>query len=498
MPRLSSDSLSNQNISSALLVKTFTAGQNYSSLMFQIFLDQIAGGGDYKIYLTHQITGIGSEYKTAVTTDSLAVGETSHKFGSIQIPANNTDVIRIYVQGLTGDTTTPDITVEVWDLAVLTPTVQGRTLNVSATGEADISAGAVDLIWDEPLTGATHNVSTSAGRRLRQLAGNIVIDGTAVGAGVNGNQIILDSTASSVDGSYDPSLIAIVSGTGAGQCRLILQYEGATKLATVDRTWRVLPDATSDYIIYADAGREHVNEGLARGGTINTIRLNSDASVTDNEYAGQLIFIRSGVGEDQVGLVSTYDGTTKWATVSRDWGIIPDTTSAYVVLPAKANLPADNAVAVWSHATRTLSSYGTLIADIWNYVRRTLTSSTAISSTDVGRYGELSQEPGVLNITMVHDDDLSFDLLLNLDVTNYDYFAEIQPLGGGTPIVITVTATDVATGNLHFYISDTSIATLAIVKERHKWYFKLSTPKQETPPITTFERTILAGYLNLI
>lgn len=232
----------------------------------------------------------------------------------------------------------------------------------------------VDLVWDEPLTGATHNVANSSGRRLRQLASIIVWDGTAQGAGANGNQIILDSGASSFNGSYDPSLIAIVNGTGAGQCRLILDYVGSTRTATVDRTWRVNPDNTSEFIIYADAGREHVNEGLAQGGTTNTITLNSTASSTNDEYVGQLVFIRSGLGEDQVGLVTAYNGTTKVATVARNWATIPNTTSAYVMLPNHIHDLDEISTSVWSNATRTLTSFGTLVSDIWNNGTRSLTT----------------------------------------------------------------------------------------------------------------------------
>ena len=202
---------------------------------------------------------------------------------------------------------------------------------------ADVDPAQIaEAVWDESLTGATHNIPTSAGRRLRQIAGAVVYDGTAAGAGVNGNQIILDNDAADYDGAYDPSIIAIVEGTGVGQCRLILDYNGATRTASVDRTWKVLPDATSEYVIFGDAGREHVNEGLALGGTINTITLNDQASDFDEAYTGQTVFLRSGAGEDQAAKVHSYNGTTKVATMCKDWNITPDTTTAYVMLPTGA------------------------------------------------------------------------------------------------------------------------------------------------------------------
>ncbi len=195
-----------------------------------------------------------------------------------------------------------------------------------------------DQVWDEILTGATHNIPTSAGRRLRQLASVIVHSGTAQGAGTGNNQIQLDTGASSTNGAYDPGLIYIETGTGAGQTRLILQYNGSTRTATVDRDWRTNPDNTSEFVILGDAGRESVNEGLAQGGTSTTITLNANASSDDDAYNGQLVFIRSGTGQDQVALVTDYVGSTKVATIKTrsatgQWAVTPDTTSAYVMMP---------------------------------------------------------------------------------------------------------------------------------------------------------------------
>lgn len=223
----------------------------------------------------------------------------------------------------------------------------GRTINI----ERDISAivegievgggspsAIAAAVWDEVLTGNTHNIQKSAGKLLRNLGNLVVHTDTAQGPAVNGNQIKLAAAASAIDGAYDPSLIAIVDGTGAGQSRLIFQYEGSSRIATVDRTWKVEPDNTSEYVIYANAGREHVNEGLCQGGTASTVTLNALASSVDDVYLHQTIFIRSGTGEDQVGIVTAYDGTTKVATIDGTWAVIPDTTSAYAMLPSRNNV----------------------------------------------------------------------------------------------------------------------------------------------------------------
>jgi hypothetical protein len=204
--------------------------------------------------------------------------------------------------------------------------------------EGQTPAAVAEAVWDELLTGATHNINQSAGKILRGLGNLVVLTDTAQGPGTGNNQIQLHAGASAVDGSYDPAVVAIVDGTGAGQSRLILQYEGATKCATVDRNWKVNPDNTSEFVIYADAGREHVNEGLAQGGTATTITLNALASSVDDVYLYQTVFVRSGTGEDQVGIVIAYDGTTTVATIDGGWAVIPDTTSGYVMLPRHNNV----------------------------------------------------------------------------------------------------------------------------------------------------------------
>jgi hypothetical protein len=193
----------------------------------------------------------------------------------------------------------------------------------AASMATDASGEIADAVWDEVLTGATHNVAASAGRRLRQLASVIVHSGTAQGAGTGNNHL---------------GLVYIETGTGAGQTRLILQYNGSTKVATVDRDWRVNPDNTSEFVILGDAGRESVNEGLAQAATTTTITLNTSASTSDDAYNGQLVFIRSGTGQDQIALVEDYVGSTKVATIrtrsaNGEWAIVPDTTSAYVMIP---------------------------------------------------------------------------------------------------------------------------------------------------------------------
>jgi hypothetical protein len=223
-----------------------------------------------------------------------------------------------------GDTTAADLVAD--EIANL---VSRLGIPGNLGGGASVGDNLADM------AGSGFNTATDSLEEIRDavdVAGKVVRYGTAQ-AGASINTIVLDSGASSTDGAYDPAAIAILDGTGAGQCRLILEYTGATRTAVVDRNWKVTPDATSVFAIFADPGREHVNEGLAQAGAASTVTLNALASSADGAYVGQIIFIRSGVGEDQARVCTAYNGTTKVATVDAAWDTTPDATSAYVVLP---------------------------------------------------------------------------------------------------------------------------------------------------------------------
>ena len=77
--------------------------------------------------------------------------------------------------------------------------------------------------------------------------GGFLATGTGL-AGSTSTTIVLQ-TAVGVDGLPVRSMIAIVSGTGAGQSRNVAAYVDSTKTLTVDNAWTVTPDTTSVYAI---------------------------------------------------------------------------------------------------------------------------------------------------------------------------------------------------------------------------------------------------------
>ena len=126
--------------------------------------------------------------------------------------------------------------------AILTDTgTDGVLLAAAAT-----SAQLVDDVWDEILTGATHNISTSAGRRLRQIDAAFVITSGTAQAGA-ATTITLAAGESSTNDIFRGDRVIIIGGTGIGEHGIVTAYNGTTKVATMSETWVITPDATSDY-----------------------------------------------------------------------------------------------------------------------------------------------------------------------------------------------------------------------------------------------------------
>ena len=213
-----------------------------------------------------------------------------------------------------------------------------NAISSSTAGSNVPTADSADNILSRDVVGNKSDTidGTSVVAKLKHLLTSHLNRGTSPNTGGTANtstRIELASTASSVDGAYDPAVVLIVSGTGAGQARQIWEYDGTNRYAYVNRDWKVIPDDTSVYGIIADAGDTHVNEGVAQGGTNNTITLNALASAQNSLYLGQIIFVVAGTGADQSRMVVGYSGATKVATVDSNWIVNPDATSVYAMFP---------------------------------------------------------------------------------------------------------------------------------------------------------------------
>lgn len=214
-----------------------------------------------------------------------------------------------------------------------------------------------DEVWDEVLTGATHNIPTSAGRRLRQLElGMIIHTGTAQAGGTN--YITLDSTADGNDSLYVGNLIILVEGTGIGQVRQIHEYNGTTKNATTHQDWIVIPDTSTEFEIVLGVTTDVHYFSEEAGENISLIYN------TINEVLSGMIINTSTIISDTTNILANQSIIK--AVIDT---ILSNQTTIY------------NKIAnIWSEATRTITDFNffvglnTTVGNVWSFGERNLST----------------------------------------------------------------------------------------------------------------------------
>jgi hypothetical protein len=169
--------------------------------------------------------------------------------GSCKVPAAASVGFGVPVDATTGTAAlTP---ASVWDhllTAITTSSTIGTLLktNIDATissRSTATTAGIADAVWDEVLSGATHNVASSAGRRLRILDDErIITDGQVVAAAAS--TVTLEPVGTLCVGQ---TIVVTDQDTGDKQVRFILIYDTGTNTATVDTPWCNIPTAGDEY-----------------------------------------------------------------------------------------------------------------------------------------------------------------------------------------------------------------------------------------------------------
>jgi hypothetical protein len=123
-------------------------------------------------------------------------------------------------------------------------------------GGSDATWTATTITFDSiPKYAFNIQFDTNIGSTLTPSAvsGNITLTASATnhdsGAAQAGTSttITLKSTASSTDDIYNGMYVTITGGTGVGQIRIIKDYVGSTKVATVDEAFTTAPNGTSNY-----------------------------------------------------------------------------------------------------------------------------------------------------------------------------------------------------------------------------------------------------------
>ncbi len=237
------------------------------------------------------------------------------------------------------------------------------------TAEFQIGADLVDANWDESLTGSSHNISTSAGKRLRQIEEAFIHADGVIAVVTNGHTFTLDTGAVAEEDYYVGSRLQISEGTGAGQSRIIVAYTSG-RVVTLDSDYITNPDTSSLYEI--DSADVHVSisdSDLAEGFVAiytddTTITLDAGAVATEDYYKNEVIVFTHGTGKGQSRQIESYT-SGRVVTMSPALVTALDTTTTWHIMTVVS--PEHIAEDTWNtllSAHTTAGSAGKAISDI--------------------------------------------------------------------------------------------------------------------------------------
>jgi hypothetical protein len=235
-----------------------------------------------------------------------------------------------------------------------------------------------------------------------QITAEISIDGAAGGGNIadtNPTELedgyyVFDLATAETNGDY--LLIMPESSTANIQ---VIGVPGAvfTTANLVDDMWDELfrgddhntKQSAADYLKKAGTGgggstsQATVHSGTAQAGTANTITLDTGALAVDNIYRGSLVNITGGTGVGQTNTIFTYVGSTRVATMAKDWITTPDATSTFDVLASSSALNSHEGVAqAGAASSMTLASTASANDDIYNGAKLTILSGTGSGQTE--------------------------------------------------------------------------------------------------------------------
>lgn len=229
----------------------------------------------------------------------------------------------------------------------LVPTVLGRTLDVSATGEAGVDWANVG----SPTT--TLNLSATTIK-------------TATDVETDTADIQTRLPAALVSGRMDSSTGAMAAGV-------------LTATAVAD-------GAIDRAALAADTGLQSIRSNTAQAGAATTITLDASASAVTDFYKNDLIVLTGGTGIGQGRYITAYNGTTKVATVTA-WATNPDATTTFAVIAADAivGATAPTAVQVADEVqTRTIAAVTTVNGLAANVITAAATAADFTTEVTAG------------------------------------------------------------------------------------------------------------------
>ena len=291
LTHLETDTGTNVDISGATAVGAYTANGD-KLIMVDVSIDAVAGNGDYVMYVTRQIGGSGSAYRILPqTTMTAASGLTAISAQSGWITVRNGDVLTCYVDGLAGDTSTPDYTTrwfEVTDLVSPIESIKAQTDQMTFTVPNKIDATA---------TVDPTGIATSA--ELEAVDDKIDL--------IKAKTDLLDTSSITVVSAVEGSTITILRGDTFSVS--LTDTGDLTGYVSIDFTVKSDKLQTDDEAtIRIRKNASGVGDGLLRlNGTAHTTGTDGSITINDAPTGDITIMLKATVTDDLVPGTYVYD-----------------------------------------------------------------------------------------------------------------------------------------------------------------------------------------------
>jgi hypothetical protein len=193
------------------------------------------------------------------------------------------------------------------------------------------AADNADATWDELLTGASHNITNSAGKRVRQLnEATVAAEANVVDASPGVSSFDTDLTE--VDGFWQDTVLIFVAGALTGQARTIAAYANASGNVSFDEDLTSAPANGDSFLLLAshvhpvgeiaDAVWEELSNDHLVGGTMGKSIDNIETAVQTS--IPNLIIALNDIDGPTVAaatwgaLVTTFEGTGSFGRLVSD------------------------------------------------------------------------------------------------------------------------------------------------------------------------------------
>lgn len=310
---LETDTGTNTDISGATAIGSYTSTGD-KLVMVDVSIDAVAGNGDYVMFVKRQINGAGSAYVILPkTTMTAASGETAISAQSGWITVRNGDVLTCYVDGLAGDTSTPDWTTRWFELAAVaapdntgiaaiqaktdqltftTPNKVDATATVDTTGIATSAALAVVDANVDAIKAKTDALDVSSVTVVTAVNGSTItilrgdtFSGALTNIGALTDYVSIDFTVKEAYSKTDDEATIRIRKNASGTSDGLMRLNGAATTSSALGSIAVDDLASGDITITLD---ETATDDLITGTYVYDIQMISASGVKTLTY-GKLI-----------------------------------------------------------------------------------------------------------------------------------------------------------------------------------------------------------------